>query len=64
MQVIPEGVVEMVDSIHDELRRPSTAAAETSSFSNESAPAMDAEMSCRFISSLFCHHISPRELTI
>ncbi|MGA2886756.1 MAG: tyrosine-type recombinase/integrase [Terracidiphilus sp.] len=30
MQVIPEGVEKMVDSIHDELRKPSKAAAETS----------------------------------
>jgi integrase len=30
MQVIPEGVAEMVDSIHCELRKPSTAAAKTS----------------------------------
>ena len=30
MQVIPEGVEEMIDSIHDELRKPSKAAAETS----------------------------------
>ncbi|MGC9225429.1 MAG: hypothetical protein ACP5E2_16075, partial [Terracidiphilus sp.] len=29
-QVIPEGVENMVDSIHVELRKPSTAAAETS----------------------------------
>ena len=28
-QVMPEGVVDMVDSIHGELRRPSTAAKET-----------------------------------
>jgi len=29
MQVIPEGVEKMVDSIHDELRKPSEAAAQT-----------------------------------
>lgn len=29
-QIMPEGVVEMVDSIHGELRKPSAAAAETS----------------------------------
>ena len=29
-QVIPEGVAAMVDSIHGELRKPGTAAAETS----------------------------------
>ena len=29
-QIMPEGVVEMVDSIHGELRKPSTSAAETS----------------------------------
>ena len=30
VQVIPEGVAEMVDSIHGELRKPRTAAAKTS----------------------------------
>jgi hypothetical protein len=29
-QIMPEGVADMVDSIHDELRKPSTAAAEMS----------------------------------
>jgi hypothetical protein len=29
-QIMPEGVADMVDSIHGELRKPSTAAAETS----------------------------------
>jgi hypothetical protein len=44
-QVIPEGVEEMVDSIHGELRKPSTAAAETSKI----AAKLRAEKQRRFV---------------